>query len=150
MTATPNQALRRTAPGGRAHWKRSASDSLLGELVLSDDADWWERTVKIDGRSVQFQVSGDHKPSPALISHAHGIVCDFSTFSHSVTEFLAAAASAQPPATDEIRQLTLKSVCLFWPERPNDGMLYIHGPDEYRVWRCDYIDRKPQGLVFDS
>lgn len=134
----------------RADWKRSVSDSLLGDLVLSNDGDWWESTISIDGSSVQFQLGGDCEPSPPLISHAHDIVREFSDFSHIVSEFLAAEAANQPRAADEIRQLTLESVCLFWPNRPNDGMLYFHGPDEYRVWRCDYINRKPQGLGFDD
>jgi hypothetical protein len=41
-------------------------------------------------------------------------------------------------------------VCLFWPERPNDGMLYFKGPDETRVWRSDYRNRLAEGLGFDS
>ena len=51
---------------------------------------------------------------------------------------------------DEIRQLAIQDVCLFWPDRPDDGMIYFKGPDEFKVWRCDYVARKPQGLGFDS
>jgi hypothetical protein len=50
----------------------------------------------------------------------------------------------------EIRQLRLEFVGLLWPDRPNDGLLYFNGPNEYRVWRCDYISRKPQILGFDD
>ena len=133
-----------------ADWKRSVSDSILGTLVLSSDGDWWESTITIDGSSAQFQIGGDGEPSPALITHAHDIVREYSSFTRTVSEFLAAEAAAQPLAAGEIRQLSLESICLFWPERPNDGMLYFHGPDEYRVWRSDYINRIPQGLGFDS
>lgn len=135
----------------RADWKRSVSDSVLGELVLSSDGDWWESTITLDGSAVQFQLGGDREPNAALISHAHDIVREFATFSRAVREFLAAEAARLPSAAaDEIRQLTLESVCLFWPQRPDDGMLYFHGPDRDRVWRCDYIHRQPQGLGFDS
>ena len=44
----------------------------------------------------------------------------------------------------------LEGVCLFWPDRPDDGMIYFQGPDESRVWRCDYVSRKPRGPNFDS
>ncbi len=142
--------LKKLFPDRRADWRHSVSDPVLGELLLSSDGDWWESTVLIDGSAVQFQLGGDREPSSYLISHAHDIVREFPTFSRTVCEFLVAEAASQPVAADEIRQLTLESVCLFWPDRPNDGMLYFNGPDEYRVWRCDYINRKPQGLGFDD
>jgi hypothetical protein len=50
----------------------------------------------------------------------------------------------------EIRQLKIEHISLFWPKRHNDGMIYFRGPDKYRVWRCDYVDRKPKGLGFDD
>jgi hypothetical protein len=50
----------------------------------------------------------------------------------------------------EMAELTIEDVCLFWPDRPNDGMIYFHGPDETRVWRCDYVNREPRDLGFDS
>ena len=50
----------------------------------------------------------------------------------------------------EIEQLRIEDVCLFWPKRPNDGMIYFKEPDRYRVWRCDYVGRKPKGLGFDD
>ena len=76
-------------------------------------------------------------------------------FSRKVADFLEREAremegARQPRPAEEIRQLTLESICLFWPDRPDDGMLYFDGPDEYRVWRCDYVDREPRALGFDS
>jgi hypothetical protein len=29
-------------------------------------------------------------------------------------------------------------------------MLFFEGGEEGRVWRCDYINRKPNGLGFDN
>jgi len=51
---------------------------------------------------------------------------------------------------DEIRQLTIEDVCLFSPDRPEDGMIYFNGSDEFRVWRCDYVALKRRRLGFDS
>ena len=52
--------------------------------------------------------------------------------------------------TNEIRRLRLESICLFWPKRPSDGMLYLEGGLRNRIWRFDYVGRKPAGLGFDS
>ena len=43
-----------------------------------------------------------------------------------------------------------EDVWLFWPDRPDNGMIYFQVPDESRVWRCDYVSRKPRGPGFDS
>jgi hypothetical protein len=136
-----------------ADWPRSVTDSVLGELRLSDDAEWWEGRITIGSRTVGFQIGGEGKPDTRLIAHAHDIVRSLPEFEHSVLTFLAdEARTAKHLArfAEEIRQLTLESVCLFWPDRPDDGMIYFKGPDEFRVWRCDYVARKPQGLGFDS
>jgi hypothetical protein len=142
--------LKKLFTNPRAEWKRFVSDPVLGELLLSSDGDWWEGSILIDGSHLQFQLGGDREPSLDLISHAQDIVREYSSFSRTVCEFLEAEAASQLSFADEIRQLTLESVCLFWAGRPNDGMLYFKGPDEYRVWRCDYINRKPQGLGYDD
>ncbi len=142
--------LKKLFPDRRADWKHSVSDPVIGELVLSSDGDWWEGALTADGTSVRFQLGGDREPSLALVSHAHDIIHGFAIFSRTISDFLASEAAAQAASADEIRRLTLESVCLFWPDRPNDGMLYFNGPDEYRVWGCDYINRKPQRLRFDD
>src|SRR5262245_36018124 len=86
-------------------------------------------------------------------SCAQDIVRSLPEFEQSVSAFLAEEARSVKHLTrfaDEIRQLTIEDVCLFWPHRSDDGMIYFKGPDEFRVWRCDYVARKPQGLGFDS
>jgi len=142
--------LKKLFPDRRSCGRHSVSDPVMGELVLSGDGDWWAGSLTVAGTGVQFQLGGDSEPSLALISHAHDIIREFAVFSRAVSEFFDSEAAAQAGSADEIRQLTLESVCLFWPDRPNDGMLYFNGPDEHRVWRCDYINRKPQGLGFDD
>jgi hypothetical protein len=71
-------------------------------------------------------------------------------FSQLVSSFLRREAANFPGAEREVLSLQLESLCLFWPARPNDGMVFFDGGEEGRVWRCDYINRKPDGLSFDS
>jgi hypothetical protein len=136
-----------------ADWPRSVTDAVLGELRLSADADWWEGRAAVGSKTVGFKIGGEGRPDAKLLAHAHDIVRSLAVFEQSVAAFLAAEARTVThltPYTDEIRQLTIESVCLFWPDRPDDGMIYFNGPDQFRVWRCDYIARKPRRLGFDS
>jgi hypothetical protein len=136
-----------------ANRARSVSDSVLGELRLSDDADWWEGSVEVDGKRVGFNIGGKGKPDAKLIAHAHDIVSTLPEFEQMVSAFLADETRTDKQLArfaDEIRQLTIEDVCLLRPDRPDDGMIYFKGPDEFRVWRCDYVGRKPRGLGFDS
>ena len=136
-----------------AGWPGIVIDSILGELRLSDNARWWEGRTIVGGRMVVFRIGGEGKPDARLIAHAHDIVRSLPEFEQSVSAFLADEGSQHPHLTqfaDEIRQLTIEDVCLFWPDRPDDGMIFFKGPDEFRVWRCDYVARKPRGLGFDS
>ena len=142
--------LRRLFGVTRQSRVRSFNDPVLGELSLSADEDWWESVVTLSGHAIQFQVGGASEPAPQLLAHAHDICRELPAFVSTVAVFLEAQAAAQPRTAAEIRQLTLESVFLPWPDRPNDGMLYFHGPDEFRVWRCDYINRQPVHLGFDS
>ena len=127
-----------------------ASDSVLGTLRWSEDDQMWEASVSVGDWEVGFLIAGDSQPSNALVAHAHDIVRTLPDFQRMVTAFLAKEAGRLPHAADEIRQLSVEDVCLMWPDRSDDGMIYFRGPDKYRVWRCDYVGRKPKGLGFDS
>ena len=132
---------------------RSFTDPVLGELRLSDDAELWEWRTTVSGRTVGFKIGGEGRPDAKLIAHAQDIVRALPDFEQSVSSFLVSeiqTAKHLAQFADEIRQLTIDDVCLFWPDRPDDGMIYFKGPDEFKVWRCDYVARKPQGLGFDS
>jgi hypothetical protein len=130
-----------------------AIDSVLGRLRWSDDDQMWEAIVSVGDSKVGFFIAGDSVPSSALISHAHDIVRTLPDFKRIVTSFLADEATREKHLShyaDEIHQLAIEHVCLMWPDRPDDGMIYFHGPDQYRVWRCDYVARTPKGLGFDD
>src|SRR3569832_390952 len=124
-------------------------DAVLGTLQLAEE-NWWQTTIAVADRSVGFKIRGESKPDPALIEHARDIVGGFAEFSRMVGEFLAIEARRMPGAADEIRQLVIEDVMLFWTKRTDDGMIYFRGPDKYRVWRCDYVGRKPRNLGFDD
>src|SRR5215510_12654487 len=101
-----------------ADWPRSVSDPLLGELRLSDDAQWWEGRTIVDNRTVGFTIGGKGKPDARLIAHAHDIVRSLPEFEQSVSVFLTNAAHTVKHLTqfaDEIRQLMIEDICLFWP-----------------------------------
>lgn len=136
-----------------ADWPCSVTNSVLGELRLSDDAEWWDGRATVGSRMLGFKIGGEGKPDSRLIAHARDIVRSLPEFEQSVSAFLPDEACTVKHLTrfaDEIRQLTIEDVCLFWPDRPDNGMIYFKGPDESRVWRCDYVARKPRGLGFDG
>jgi hypothetical protein len=85
-----------------------------------------------------------------LIADALDIVQTLDDFERMIAEFLVEEARRQGRFADEIRQLAIEDVCLFWPDRPDDGMTYFKGNDEFRLWRCDYVGRKSEALGFDS
>ncbi|HTB84433.1 MAG TPA: hypothetical protein VK742_12325 [Candidatus Sulfotelmatobacter sp.] len=126
-----------------------ATDVVLGKLKLSEEG-WWEARVAIGGKSVGFKIGGSKEPDANLIAHARDIVGTFAAFEKMVAEFLLLESKRLAPLTHEIQKLTINDVMLAWPKRPNDGMIFFSGIDEYRIWRCDYSNRKPQGLGFDD
>jgi len=122
----------------------------LGALVFNDEREQWFAKVETPAGVIGFEIGGDHTPDERLIAHAVDISNQPAEFMSMVAVFLETEAKRNKRMADEIRQLVLESVCLWWPQRPDDGMLYFAGPDKYRIWRCDYRKRKPVGLGFDS
>lgn len=125
-------------------------DSVLGKLLLSEDEDWWEGHVKIGEKRVGFKLGGHTEPSRELLAHAHDIIWAFDDFERMVAAFLLAETERLKLFAEEIRKLVIDEICLFWPDRPNDGMIYFVGSNEFRLWRCDYLNRKPTKLGFDT
>jgi hypothetical protein len=122
---------------------QSVTDPVLGELRLSEDADWWEGNITIGGESIGFKIAGESVPDAMRIAHAHDIVRSFPEFREMIRKFLddeARNVRHLQRFVDEIRQLQIEDVCLLRPRRPDDGMVYFRGPDPYRLWRCDYVD----------
>ncbi len=121
----------------------------LGTLRYDREVSAWRAIVETKSGLIGFLISGTEVPDGRLIQHAAEIAETPADFQSKVRAFLEQEAAAQPEWVADIARLSLREVCLFWPDRPNDGMLYF-SPDEPRVWRCDYVNRTPIGLSFDS
>jgi len=131
----------------------SVCDPVLGELKRSVEGEWWEAEVEVGGSHVGFNIGGEPKPNEGLLATAHQILNRWPDFEGEVTTFLASEIGANEffaPYAAEIQQLVIDDICLFWPERPDDGMIYFSGGEGDRVWRCDYVNAKPQNLGFDD
>jgi hypothetical protein len=130
-------------------------DEQLGPLILNDrgtDGCWVAR-ITAQSRLTCFEIGGRYEPDPVLIERARDILQSFDRFAAEVEAFLVAEAERPEwePFADEIRALVIKEICLFWPARPDDGMIFFEArPQEFRWWRCDLIARVPVGLGFDS
>lgn len=138
------RALFRSAPS-----PEPVSDETLGLIQFnSEEKIWVVRLGPVPGWRIC--IGGRVAPDQRLLAHARDVAANYEHFERSVSSFLQSEAANFPGAEKEILGLRLESVCLFWPARPNDGMLFFEGGEQGRLWRCDYIDRKPNGLSFDS
>ncbi len=131
---------------------REVVDPVLGPCFPGQEERWWRAVVDVHGRRITFTLGGDLAPDPALLAHARDIVAELDAFEIRVREFLKAEAAAigDAEARAEIESLKLDDVCLFWPDRPNDGMIYFAGASDERLWRCDYVQRECRSLGCDT
>lgn len=127
-------------------------DPVLGAIHPGDNPETWQSSVCLGDQTVRFIIGGGSAPDPRLIEHTRDIVRTFSAFQEMISNFLTLQVWKEkyPELRKEIAALTIEDVCLFWPDRPDDGMISFKGPDEFKIWRCDYIDRKPVNLGFDD
>lgn len=125
-------------------------DPVLGDL--QPDETGWTVSVTAGGDAFSFTIGGGTEPDAALLAHARDILGGYPAFKKRVEEFVRSESVAYPPDIKvEVAQLEIDSISLFWPDRPDDGMIFFRGPEnEFRLWRCDYIARKPTGLGCDT
>jgi hypothetical protein len=140
----------RTLFGQRRRAREPFTDPLLGRL--SPDEQGWTVAVVRGDDSFQFTVGGSTEPDPALLAHAHDILSDYESFRRSVRDYINSESGAYPEEVRaELSRLEIDNISLCWPDRPDHGMIFFRGPDDaVRLWRCDYIDRKPRGLGCDT
>jgi hypothetical protein len=126
------------------------SHPCLGSVRFDEGEDSWVAQLAVEGHSVRFVIGGDREPDTQLLAKAESIVGSLDRFLADVGHFLEREAASRPRDSREIAQLRVADICLFWPDRPNDGMIFFSGPDAARVWRCDYLDGTLSSLGFDS
>ena len=130
----------------------SLSHPTLGQLVYDKEVEGWRVSITTPEGPLPFLLYGDSEPGAAVLLKAEDMVRSAATFLGSLEAFLQAEAKAQKQAAGEIQQLRLQDVSLFPPKGsgPVTGMVYFEGPDEYRVWRCDFDGDRLHHLGFDS
>lgn len=129
----------------------SVQHAKLGNLAWDEDTDTWVARLGTEGGDLTFRIGGIDAPDSRLLDHALDIVGSLSSFREQVAQFLIAEADAAPKAVrDEIGSLAVDEICLFWPDRPDDGMIYFSGGKDFRLWRSDYVARHPRQLGYDS
>jgi hypothetical protein len=141
--------LKRGPPPVAEHFQ----DPILGTLTWSEDDKAWVSSATDRDVGFRFQISGIVEPDKALLAHAADILQNKDDFIARVMQCVRSEAElvrSLRPYRDEIDGLRVERVCLFWPNRPDDGMIFLSGGRDYRLWRCDYIARQPKGLGFDA
>jgi hypothetical protein len=124
---------------------------VLGVLEYDEPVAAWRCVVPSDPLKLGFLIAGRDRPDDRLLAHAVSIIESAAGFLAAVREFLASEAVRQPKWANEIGSLKVQEICLFWPRRPDDGMVYFATPtDVGRLWHADYIKRRLVGLGFDS
>jgi hypothetical protein len=130
--------------------QRSADHPRLGRIDFDPDEALWIAKVRVSDQMIRLLFAGETAPDERLVLHGESILADFDRLALKVHAVLQAEAASRPRYAEEIRELVISDVCLLWPDRPDDGMIYFSASDRFRVWHCDYIDRVPQSLTFDS
>lgn len=131
----------------------SVVDPVLGTLSWSKEDEAWLSSPEHAAIGFAFEIAGAPQPDGSLVRHAADIAKKKEEFVRSVQRFLSeetASVRHLSAFNEEIAGLKIERVCLFWPDRPDDGMIFFDGGRDYRGWRCDYVGRTPKGLGFDS
>ena len=139
----------------------SVPNAVLGTLDYSKDDECWMTAENSSHLPFRIFIAGNWdksatviSPDPRLIEHAESIACSAKDFLALVENFVKSELATRRHLrgwAEEVEQLKVSALNLAWAQRPNDGMIEFEGPDEFRLWRCDYLNRQPAGMLgFDS
>jgi hypothetical protein len=128
------------------------NDPVLGPMPFNGDLGLWHASLPSNSsRAISFFVAGESEPDPKLLEHARDVARKIHTFQSTIQAFLASEAPKFRQDAPTVLALSTESLNLFWPSRPDDGMVYFKGSSsDSRVWRCDYVARQPRALGYDS
>ena len=127
-------------------------DEVLGTIEWNAEDDGWVATVRLAPHPFRILIGGDDRPDERLLAHARDIFTAPEKLLGPLNDLLRKEAHELPDWTDEIRGLHLDRIALLWPDDPDDGIMYLDGPDTGgRQWQCDLADRQPAGsLSYDD
>ncbi len=139
----------------------SIDSAVLGTLTYSEDDECWMTDENSACLPFQFFIAGNRDerfatiaPDAALVQHAESVALAPEAFLDAVSRFLASEIprhSHLKTWEHEVAQLKVAALNLAWAHRPDDGMIEFKGPGEFRLWRCNYLNRVPAGpLGFDN
>lgn len=154
-------ALKRRLLGDRRPIVRQIENEILGPLIYSDDDKAWLTEETSKELKFGFYIAGSEDiasasqmPDPALIKQAESVARSQDQFIAEVMAYVNEECRTKrlhKGWEGEIGQLQIETLCFFWPKRPRDGQISFSGGNNYRLWRCGYLDGKPcGGLSFDS
>lgn len=154
-------ALKRMFLGDQRPIERRIENAILGALIYSDDDEAWITEESSGKLKFRFYISGSEDRSeskriadPELVKQAELVALSQDTFIAEVMAYVRSEAETRKLHRgweSEIAQLRIETLCLFWPKRPRDGQISFSGGNNFRLWRCGYLDGKPGGgLGFDS
>lgn len=154
-------ALKRKLVGDKRPIRRRVENAVLGPLIYSDDDEAWLTDENTTHLKFGFYICGsedysaaEQMPDPALVRQAESVVLAKDSFVAQVRAYVqheAQTKSLHRGWQEEICELQVETLCLFWPKRPRDGQISFSGGRNFRLWRCGYIDGEPGGgLGFDS
>src|SRR5262245_44688883 len=140
------KGILRSLFGSRHPPRQSFNDPVLGELKPGETG--WTVNLTKGPDSFGFTIGGANEPDDRLLAHARDILNDYESFKKAVRECVECESRDYPEEVKaELARLEIDNICLFWPARPDDGMIFFRGSEnDVGLWRCDYIDRRPTGL----
>src|SRR5688572_9751043 len=104
--------------------RKSFSDPILGELKPAETG--WTATVSRGDESFTFGIGGESMPDASLLAHAHEICNSYESFKREVWDCVETESKDYPDDVKaEIAGLKIDFISLFWPKRPNDGMIFF-------------------------
>jgi hypothetical protein len=143
--------LKRKRPTPPVRGRPPEHDPVLGSMEWDGEQEAWVVQLPESPGKFRILLAGEERPDTRLVLHARDIFTAPEKLLGEVETIIKSLAREVPEAAREILGLKIESVALMWPDRPDDGMIYFDGPDtDERVWRCDYVGRRPQVLGFDD
>lgn len=125
-------------------------DPTLGTTSFDAEESLWVARLEGDEGDLRISIAGDGMPDVRLLERARVVAADRLAFHRRMRSFLEREAANVWGHEVEVHSLRPQSLDLFWPERPDAGMVYFAGGAQGRVWRCDWIDGEPTGFGFDD